>query len=239
MKTNNILQIDISMGGCGAHHGFQYTIASGWQGADGTVTQKDKVYAKLFDMPLDFSDDDRAPVLMYKNIAGSNGKSSQWVYLYLVYPETYGYTEGPCVGAINGMTFTVTSNFDNGYEFKSDEALATSAANYMPVHTIDIARLEEMSPVITKHKLSARTDGDDDNMVIDHIPIGRVSVNDVLHLDVTVLGCGATHGYRISLYADWLSNNAESADHKVYAYVQHQTKHAASEALEIRYMYVM
>lgn len=157
--------------------------------------------------------------------------------LYLIYPDEYGYTENVCEGTANKMTFTVNSNFKDGYEMEYDQAIETSAANYMPVRTVDITTLNEMAPVITKHQLLARSDEDDgDN--IDHIPIGRVAVNDVLHLDVTVGGCGATHGYRISLYAEWLSNNAETVDNKVYAYVQHQNKHVTSDALEIRYMYV-
>lgn len=234
--TNNVLQVDVSMGGCGAHHGFQMTLTSGWQGPDGSVTLEDRVYAKLFHAPMSANAADARDVqLVYKNIPNDAGKSSNFVYLYLIYPDEYGYTENVCEGTANKMTFTVNSNFKDGYEMEYDRAIETSAANYMPVRTVDITTLNEMAPVITKHQLLARSDEDDgDN--IDHIPIGRVAVNDVLHLDVTVGGCGATHGYRISLYAEWLSNNAETVDNKVYAYVQHQNKHVTSDALEIRYM---
>ena len=177
---------------------------------------EDAVYAKLFDKPVTYADGASAPKLMYKNIPNDDGKSSGFVYLYLVYPESYGFNEGACAGVSNGMTFTVSSNFKGGYFYKADDVVKTAAANYMPVHTIDIALMEEMTPIITKHTLSARSDTDDDNGVVDHIPIGRVSVNDVLHLDVTVGGCGATHGYRISLYAEWLSATADTPDNKVF-----------------------
>ena len=61
--------------------------------------------------------------------------------------------------------------------------------------------------------------------------IGRSSVNDVLHVDVSMAGCGATHGFHLSLFSEWIGD--KDPDGKMVAYLMHQTGHMRDDSFKI------